>query len=64
MINFSDRLIEQCKLKKSLVLVGIDPRLDQLPADLQKLAEKEGVAKAYEVFGKEIHKTKTSKCVI
>ena len=54
MKNFSDRLIEQCQKKKSLVLVGIDPRLDQLPEPLQKIAQKEGAAKAYELFGKEI----------
>ena len=54
MKNFSDRLIEQCQKKKSLVLVGIDPRLDQLPEPLQKIAQKEGAAKAFELFGKEI----------
>jgi orotidine-5'-phosphate decarboxylase len=52
--HFGDRLIEQCQKKKSLVLVGIDPRFDQLPIALQKLGEKEGKAKAFEIFGKEI----------
>lgn len=34
--------------------MGIDPRLDQLPKELQLIAEKESVAKAFELFGKEI----------
>lgn len=54
MKNFSDRLIEQCKSKKSLVLVGIDPRIDQLPEEFQKIVKNEGPAKAYELFGKKI----------
>lgn len=52
--HFADRLMEQCQKKKSLVLVGIDPRFDQLPVVLQKIGEKEGKAKAFEIFGKEI----------
>ncbi len=51
---FSDRLIDSCKNKKSLVLVGIDPRESQLPDDLKKLAEKDGLAKAFLEFGKGI----------
>lgn len=54
MKNFSDRLLEQCQKKKSLVLVGIDPRLDQLPPNIQLVAEKEGAAKAFEIFGRDI----------
>ncbi len=52
--HFADRLTEECQKKKSLVLVGIDPRFDQLPNSIQKIGEKEGKAKAFEIFGKEI----------
>jgi len=52
--HFGDRLIETCQKKKSLVLVGIDPRFDQLPNSIQDIGKKEGKAKAYEIFGKEI----------
>lgn len=52
--HFADRLTEECQKKKSLVLVGIDPRFDQLPTTIQKIGEKEGKAKAFEIFGKEI----------
>jgi orotidine-5'-phosphate decarboxylase len=30
-MNFADRLIEACRQKESVVVVGLDPRLDRLP---------------------------------
>lgn len=37
-INFADRLAEKINEKKSCVVVGLDPRLGRLPADLQRRA--------------------------
>lgn len=36
MKHFSDRLIEAMKAKKSVVCVGLDPRLDKIPAFIRK----------------------------
>jgi orotidine-5'-phosphate decarboxylase len=41
MKNFADKLIEQIKTKKSVVCVGLDPRLSQIPSFIQKKALKE-----------------------
>ncbi len=54
MQNFADRLLAECKRKKSLVLVGIDPRKESLPAEHQKLASLKGWAEAYKIFGREV----------
>ena len=60
MVNFADRLIEACKARGSLVMVGIDPRLDHLPESVVKPALKrhgetlEGAAEAYAEFGRRV----------
>lgn len=54
MQNFADRLLNECKKKKSLVLVGIDPRKESLPANLKELAQKKSWAEAYRIFGREV----------
>jgi orotidine-5'-phosphate decarboxylase len=60
MVNFADRLIEACKARSSLVMVGIDPRLDHLPEIVVKPALKrhgetlEGAAEAFAEFGRRI----------
>ncbi len=60
MTNFADRLIDACRKKNSLVMVGIDPRLDQLPDAVVKPAMKrhgetlEGAAAAFAEFGRRV----------
>ncbi len=60
MANFADRLIDACRKKNSLVMVGIDPRLDNLPDSVLKPAMErhgetlEGAAAAYSEFGRRI----------
>lgn len=40
MKNFADRLIASVDAKKSCVVVGLDPRIERLPADLNQRAER------------------------
>jgi orotidine-5'-phosphate decarboxylase len=60
MDNFADQLIRSCTDKESLVVVGIDPRLDLLPAHLVQSALKkhgetlEGAAEAFAEFGRRV----------
>ncbi|PCJ57159.1 MAG: orotidine-5'-phosphate decarboxylase [Planctomycetota bacterium] len=54
MESFADKLINSCRIKKSLVLVGIDPRKEQVPDEIKKISEKHGWGEAYLQFGKAI----------
>ena len=60
MENFADQLVRSCTEKKSVVVVGIDPRLDLLPAPLLQSALKkhgetlEGAAEAFAEFGRRV----------
>ncbi len=36
MTNFADRLVEAVRRKKSVVVVGLDPRLDLIPAGIRQ----------------------------
>lgn len=60
MDNFADKLIGACLAKKSIVVVGIDPRLDMLPAALVRESMKEygesldGAADAFAEFGRRV----------
>jgi orotidine-5'-phosphate decarboxylase len=60
MENFADRLVRACTEKDSIVVVGIDPRLDLLPprlvrSALQKHGETlEGGAEAFTEFGRRV----------
>ena len=60
MENFADRLVRACAEKDSIVVVGIDPRLDLLPSSLVRSALKthgetlEGAAAAFAEFGRRV----------
>ena len=49
---FADRLVEAVELKRSQLVVGLDPRLDLLPLELRGEAQHspEGVADAFSRF--------------
>lgn len=50
--NFSDRLVNAVKAKKSVTVVGIDPQLDLFPPQLQEMVDDLGERqKALEIFG-------------
>lgn len=55
MKNFADLMMEEIARKKSILVVGIDPRFDQLPASLRKGATSmKAQAQAYLQFGREL----------
>ena len=60
MENFADQIVRSCTEKKSVVVVGIDPRLALLPAPLLQSALKkhgetlEGAAEAFAEFGRRV----------
>jgi orotidine-5'-phosphate decarboxylase len=55
-MHFADRLAEAVKKKNSVICVGLDPRWDQLPKDIQEKfgSDFEGKAKAFLEFNKGI----------
>jgi orotidine-5'-phosphate decarboxylase len=53
-MHFADRLLHACRTKKNALCVGIDPRWEQLPADVRRrhsAGTLDAVASAYEEFG-------------
>ncbi len=55
MKNFADLILKESDRKRSILVVGIDPRFDQLPAPLRKGATSvKAQAQAYSQFGREI----------
>lgn len=50
---YADRLEEACKAKRSVLCVGIDPRLEQIPADVREAARGDA-SEALLRFGMEI----------
>jgi len=50
-MHFADRLAEAVKVKNSVVCVGLDPRLEQIPEEIVK---KQGAAEAFLEFNKGI----------
>src|SRR5450756_447650 len=50
--TFADRLVEAVELKRSQLVVGLDPRLELLPLELRGEAQHspEGVAEAFSRF--------------
>lgn len=53
--HFGDRLTEAIKTKRSPLLVGIDPRLNQLPKPMQcQGSDYAATAAAFAIFGKEV----------
>lgn len=54
---FADRLCDAVRAKRTPVMVGMDPRFEQLPDDLREGVDPSdlaGVAAAYERFGREV----------
>ena len=53
-MHFADRLMGACRTKRNALCVGIDPRWEQLPADVRRrhaAGTLDAVASAYEEFG-------------
>src|SRR5687768_7184869 len=56
-VNFADQLANAVRQRQNAVLVGLDPRLDQLPQPLRAgvaPTDWEAIAAAYELFCREI----------
>lgn len=56
MLNFADRLTAAIKAKRSPVMVGLDPRVDQLPPSLrvEETRDRQAVARAFVRFCREV----------
>jgi len=50
--HFADALLDACRRKRSQVVVGLDPRVDRLPAELRPDATCEGRAQCVESFNR------------